>query len=116
MTITATSIHEDGSVTVRRVPGRIVLDTKSGKFSNPESAPRPNVRVSHTPATPRPTHTFKSSASTDFREHNGPVTVIRPLSASNPEDRYDDEVGPMFRVLSAAGVEFDAFGDELTAL
>lgn len=62
------------------------------------------------------THVFKSSDSTDFSEHNGPVTVIRPLDASRPDDAYDDEVGPMFRVSSASGVVFDAFGDELTAL
>lgn len=42
------------------------------------------------------------------------VTVVRPLDASDPEDSYDEEVGPMFRVRAGDGHEFDAFGDELT--
>lgn len=53
---------------------------------------------------------FKATA-LDYLEHDGPVTVIRPLSPDT--DRYDPEVGPMFKVRSAAGVEFDAFADEL---
>ena len=50
MAIKATSVHKDGSVTVRRVPGRIVMDAETGEFTNPDDKPRPNIRVSHRPA------------------------------------------------------------------
>lgn len=53
---------------------------------------------------------FKATA-LEYLEHDGPVAVIRPLSPDT--DHYDPEVGPMFKVRSAAGVEFDAFADEL---
>lgn len=53
---------------------------------------------------------FKATA-IDYLQHDGPVTVLRPLSPDT--DNYDEEVGRMFRVRSAAGVEFEAFGDEL---
>lgn len=61
------------------------------------------------------THTFKSTTAS-LAYLNGPVTVIRSLDPDNPEDSYDAEVGPMFRVRSDKGREFDAFGDELTDL
>lgn len=55
--------------------------------------------------------TFTATAD-HLREHDGLVTVLRPLDTTN--DRYDPEVGPMFVVRTATGLEFDAFGDELT--
>ena len=53
---------------------------------------------------------FKATA-TDYRQHDGLVTVLRPLASTT--DNYDPESGPMFKVRSAAGIEFDAFADEL---
>lgn len=43
------------------------------------------------------------------------VTVIRPLDPNNPASNLDEEVGPMYRLRSLDGREFDAFADELTA-
>jgi hypothetical protein len=60
--------------------------------------------------------TFRSSSTElgapGFSERSGEVVdVMRPLTA----DEVDlDEVGPMFRVRFADGVETDVFSDELT--
>lgn len=47
-------------------------------------------------------------------KYEGLATVVRPLEGGNPSDHYDpEEVGPMYRVRSFEGAEFDAFHDEL---
>lgn len=52
--------------------------------------------------------------SNDIPRYNGQtVTIIRPLDPTNPDDHYEEEVGPMFRVKAQDGSEFDVFKDEL---
>lgn len=55
---------------------------------------------------------FKAS-SIDYLQHDGPVTVIRPLEFAVRRRGLRADAGLMFRVRSVTGIEFDAFDDEL---
>lgn len=86
-----------------------------------EATPNPEQSTNATPKESEPVTTalFICSpvAGDDAPEHRYTgqrVEVVRPLDPNNPADSYDEEVGPMFRVRTANGHEFDAFGDELS--
>lgn len=60
------------------------------------------------------TNVIFTSLDAEHVKYEGQATIVRPLEGNNPLDHYDaEEVGPMYRVRTAEGIEFDAFQDEL---